>query len=148
MVVHDLALNARINVADAIIKKYSSRYYTYLTKRFDRIRDKRIHFASAMTLLGYNDGSDFAQGVSYLELAEFIAANGAKVNEDLEELWKRIVFNICVPNTIEYFRLSEKKALKIISLIKKAVSNWSAVAKQYKIPKTEQDMMQTAFITT
>lgn len=126
MVVHDLALNAGINVADAIITKYSSRYYTYLTKRFDRIRDKRIHFASAMTLLGYNDGSDFAQGVSYLELAEFIAANGA----------------------IEYFRLSEKKALKIISLIKKAVSNWSAVAKKYKIPKTEQDMMQTAFITT
>lgn len=200
MVVHDLALKSGINVAEAMINKYSSSYHTFLTKRFDRIKSKRIHFASAMTLLGYNDGSDFSQGVSYLELAEFIAANGAKVNEDLEELWKRIVFNICASNTddhlrnhgfiltdkgwvispaydinpnemgtglklnisendnsleldlamevIEYFRLSEKKALKIISLIKKTVGSWREVAKKYKIPKGEQNVMQTAFITT
>lgn len=197
MVVHDLALKSGIDVAEAMIKKYSSKYHTFLTKRFDRNKSKRIHFASAMTLLGYNDGSDYSQGVSYLELAEFIAANGARVNEDLEELWKRIVFNICVSNTddhlrnhgfiltdkgwilspaydvnpnergtglklnisendnsleldlamevIEYFRLSEKKALKIISLLTKTVANWSEVAKKYKIPKTEQDFMQTAF---
>ncbi|MCZ7602512.1 MAG: HipA domain-containing protein [Melioribacteraceae bacterium] len=198
MVVHDLAIKSGIDVAQAMTKKYSSKHHTFLTKRFDRNKKRRIHFASAMTLLGYKDGSDYSQGVSYLELAEFIAVNGARVNEDLEELWKRIVFNICVSNTddylrnhgfiltdkgwilspaydvnpnergtglklnisendnsleldlamevIEYFRLSEKKALKIISLIKKTVANWKEVANKYQISKTEQEDMQTAFI--
>ncbi|MBU1719546.1 MAG: hypothetical protein KKA07_10800, partial [Bacteroidetes bacterium] len=36
----------------------------------------RIHFASAMTLLGRNDGDSFKDGASYLELAEFIMQNG------------------------------------------------------------------------
>ena len=105
MVVHDLAVESGLNVADAMVKKYSNKYHTFLTKRFDRItRKKRIHFASAMTMLGYTDGTDFHEGVSYLELAEFLVTNGAKVNRDLEELWKRIVFSICVTNTDDHLR--------------------------------------------
>lgn len=105
MVVHDLAVEAGLNVADAMIKKYSNKYHTFLTKRFDRTtHPKRIHFASAMTMLGYTDGTDFHDGVSYLELAEFLVTNGAKVNRDLEELWKRIVFSICITNTDDHLR--------------------------------------------
>jgi len=60
--------------------------HTFLTKRFDRTNTgKRVHFASAMTLLGYTDGVGFQDGVSYLELAEFIIRKGANVNRDLEE---------------------------------------------------------------
>jgi len=84
IVVHDLAVESGLNVADAMVEKYSNKYHTFLTKRFDRItRKKRIHFASAMTMLGYTDGTDFHEGVSYLELAEFLVTNGAKVNCDL-----------------------------------------------------------------
>jgi serine/threonine-protein kinase HipA len=54
--------------------------------------------------LGYADGADAAVGVSYLELAEFIMRNGAAVAEDLAELWRRIVFNICVSNTDDHLR--------------------------------------------
>lgn len=57
-----------------------------------------------MTMLGYTDGSDAGIGVSYLELAEFIMRNGASPDKDLEELWKRIVFNICVKNTDDHLR--------------------------------------------
>ena len=57
-----------------------------------------------MTMLGYTDGTDFHEGVSYLELAEFLVTNGANVNRDLEELWKRIVFSICVTNTDDHLR--------------------------------------------
>jgi serine/threonine-protein kinase HipA len=44
------------------------------------------------------------EGVSYLDLAEFIMKNGGNVDEDLEELWKRIVFNIAIKNTDDHLR--------------------------------------------
>lgn len=104
MVVHSLAKQAQINVADAFIEKFNGRHHTFITKRFDRIRHQRVHFASAMTLLGYSDGADFQEGVSYLQLAEFIMQNGVNVEKDLEELWRRIVFSICVSNTDDHLR--------------------------------------------
>jgi serine/threonine-protein kinase HipA len=86
-------------------KKFSSKHSTFLTKRFDRTdAGERIHFASAMTLLGYTDGNDHADGVSYLDLVEFITANGTNINANLEELWRRIVFSICVSNTDDHLR--------------------------------------------
>ena len=57
-----------------------------------------------MTLLGHTDGTNHETGVSYLDLAEFIIRNGAQVNKDLEELWRRIVFYICVSNTDDHLR--------------------------------------------
>lgn len=104
MVVHHLAKQAQINVADAFIEKFSGRHHTFITKRFDRIQHQRLHFASAMTLLGYSDGADFQEGVSYLQLAEFIMQNGVNIEKDLEELWRRIVFSICVSNTDDHLR--------------------------------------------
>lgn len=47
-------------------------------------------------MLGYNDGDNHEDGVSYLELAGFLIKNDANVETDLEELWRRIVFYICV----------------------------------------------------
>ncbi len=105
IVTNELAQQVGISMAEGIAKKYNSRYHTYLTKRFDRIAEGgRIHFASAMTLLGYTDGVDWQDGVSYLELVEFIIQNGATVKEDLLELFKRIVFSIAVSNTDDHLR--------------------------------------------
>ncbi|MDX2362057.1 MAG: HipA domain-containing protein [Crocinitomicaceae bacterium] len=105
IVTYELAIAAGINMAESKAQKLSSSYYTFLTKRFDRATDgERIHFASAMTMLGYTDGQDHEDGISYLEMAEFISENGANVSEDLEELWRRIVFSICVTNTDDHLR--------------------------------------------
>jgi serine/threonine-protein kinase HipA len=105
MVVHELAVKAGLNVAESKTGKFYSQQHTFLTKRFDRTaKGERAHFASAMTLLGYTDGTNHEAGASYLELAEFIIRHGAKANEDLEELWKRIVFYICVGNTDDHLR--------------------------------------------
>ncbi|MFO7755311.1 MAG: HipA domain-containing protein [Bacteroidales bacterium] len=105
MVTYELAVGAGIKMAESRVQKFSSDHYTFLTKRFDRAgKNRRIHFASAMTMLGYKDGEDFSHGASYLEILEFISNNGANVNEDLEELWRRIVFNICVSNTDDHLR--------------------------------------------
>ena len=104
-VVHDLAIKAGLFVADAMTGKYYSKQHTFLTKRFDRnSKGERTHFASAMTLLGQTDGANFQSGVSYLDLAGFIMQNGAQPDQDLEELWRRIVFYICVSNTDDHLR--------------------------------------------
>jgi serine/threonine-protein kinase HipA len=105
MVVNQLARKAGLDVAEAEIKQFGNKYHTFLSKRFDRnAKGKRLHFASAMTLLGYTDGAGSDSGVSYLELAEFIMKHGSDVNIDLEELWRRIVFFICVKNTDDHLR--------------------------------------------
>lgn len=104
MVANQLAKKAGLNVAQGMVERYNNRHHTYLTKRFDRTkRGERIHFASAMTLLGYSDG-ERSSGASYLEIAEFLTRHGASVDRDLEELWRRIVFFICVKNTDDHLR--------------------------------------------
>ncbi len=105
MLVHDLAMRAGLRTSRARAESFSKRGHCFLTERFDRSEDlQRIHFASAMTLLGYKGGDDHEEGVSYLELAEFMMTRGAEVNRELEELWRRIVFNICVSNTDDHLR--------------------------------------------
>jgi len=105
MVTYELAKTAGINMAESKAKKFSTSHHTFLTKRFDRTGNgDRIHFASATTMLGYTDGQDHEDGASYLDMVEFIVANGARVNTDLEELWRRIVFSICVSNTDDHLR--------------------------------------------
>ena len=105
MVVYHLASKCGINVAEAKVEKFSNhQYHTFLTKRFDRIKKARIHFASAMTMLGYTDDRDSHAGASYIEIADFIIKNGARVNEDLKELWRRIAFSICASNTDDHLR--------------------------------------------
>ena len=105
IVAHELAKAAGLHVAEAMAQKFSGKYYTYLTRRFDRTpRGERIHFASAMTMLGHTDGQDHQEGISYLELVDFLSNHGANISKDLEELWRRIVFNICVSNTDDHLR--------------------------------------------
>ena len=104
-VVHELAKKAGLRVPDASVRTFTSRHHTFLSRRFDRtLSGQRRHFASAMTLLGYSDGASAATGVSYLEVAEFIMRHGATPEADLAELWRRIVFNICVSNTDDHLR--------------------------------------------
>ena len=104
MVAHDLALQCGLNVPNAKLEKFSSLGSTFLIKRFDRQGDKRIHFASAMTLLGKTDGASAADGSSYLDIASFIKSCGAQPKKDLVELWKRIVFNMAISNTDDHLR--------------------------------------------
>jgi len=102
MVVNELAVKAGLSVAKGMVRKFNSNYHTYLSRRFDRTDSgERLHFASAMTLLGQNDG---ASGISYLDLANIIIQHGAATNKDLQELWSRIVFNIAVKNTDDHLR--------------------------------------------
>jgi len=103
-VVMELGNSAGINIAVGRAEQYTARHHTYLTKRFDRTEEGRIHFASALTLLGLTDGADGNDGISYQHIAEFIMRSGANPDENMKELWKRMVFNICVSNTDDHLR--------------------------------------------
>ncbi len=95
IVTYELAIAAGINMSECKVKKFSSKYYTFLTRRFDRTtKEERIHFASAITMLGYSDGQNYSEGASYLEIAEFMQNHGADISNDLEQLWRRIPMTI------------------------------------------------------
>jgi serine/threonine-protein kinase HipA len=105
MVLHQLADACDIVIPEAKLQKFSGGHHTFLSKRFDRTKSgERIHFASAMTLLGYQDGADYTEGVGYLDLVGFIMQHSAAAKEDLEQLWRRVVFNILVSNTDDHLR--------------------------------------------
>ena len=105
MIVHELAVMAKINVPNASVKKLGTPYHTFLSQRFDRTEDhRRIHYASAMTMLQHTDGDDAGTGASYLELAGFIKSECADAKSNLEELFRRVLFSVCVSNTDDHLR--------------------------------------------
>ena len=76
---HLLAKKAGVNAAETRVISTSDKYHTLLSRRFDRREDgKRIHFASAMTLLGLNDGDNANTGNGYLDMVDFILQNCTK----------------------------------------------------------------------
>lgn len=104
MLAYELAINAGVQMAPSRIEKIAGNYNTFFTKRFDRENGERIHFASAMTMTGNNEDTIRDNTVSYLDIADFIQNNGAKITENLHQLWRRIVFNIAVSNTDDHLR--------------------------------------------
>lgn len=101
---YQLALDAGINMSLSKIEKISGKFHTFFTKRFDRVNGERIHFASAMTMTGNNEDTIRDKAGSYLEIAEFIQFHGSNISADLEQLWRRIVFNIAISNTDDHLR--------------------------------------------
>lgn len=101
-VTHCLAAKAGIRVPQARMRRLASRHHTFCVKRFDRLGASRRMYASAMTLLERQDGD----GGSYLELAEFIGMQGAAgcVEADLEQLFRRVLFNVLVGNRDDHLR--------------------------------------------
>ena len=102
---HLLATKAGINAATTKVLTTGEKYHTLLSKRFDRTQEgKRIHFASAMTLLGLEDGDNATTGHGYLDIVDFILQNCTDVERNLQELYRRVAFNICIGNSDDHFR--------------------------------------------
>jgi serine/threonine-protein kinase HipA len=102
--VYGLAQQAGIQIVQARAERFSKQGTTFLIKRFDRAGENRVHFASAMTLLGVHDGDNAETGASYLDLVELIEEISESPTKDLEELWRRIVFNMLIHNTDDHLR--------------------------------------------
>jgi serine/threonine-protein kinase HipA len=105
LLLQTLARGCGLRVPESLARRFANPYHTFLVKRFDRTESgRRLHFASAMTLTGRQDGDDASTGASYLELARVLIDHGAQTKADLSELWGRIVFNMLVSNTDDHLR--------------------------------------------
>lgn len=102
---HLLARKAGIIAAETSVIRTGDKYHALLSRRFDRTAGgRRIHFASAMTLLGLTDGCDAKTGNGYLDIVDFILQNGCCVEENLRQLYRRVAFNIVIGNSDDHFR--------------------------------------------
>lgn len=102
---HLLAQKTGINVAHSQAISISEKHHTFLSRRFDRTDSgKRIHFASALTALGLSDGDNASSGHGYLDIVDFIVQNCTNVETNLQELFRRVAFNICIANSDNHFR--------------------------------------------
>lgn len=194
---YKLALKAGIEMSESRIEKISGKYHTFLTKRFDRLKKERIHFASAMTMTGNNEETLKEKSASYLDIAEIIQYSGSQNKKDLNQLWKRIIFNIAISNTDDhlrnhgfiltkngwilspafdinpsidktglalnididdntlsfelaksvgdFFQLTTLEMETTIAEVREAVSSWKLIAKDIGIPKSELEIMASAF---
>lgn len=102
---HLLARKAGINAAQTKVLGGLGKYHTLLSKRFDRTDEgKRIHFASSMSLIGLRDGDNAQGGYGYLNIVDFILQSCCDVEKNLQELYRRVAFNICIGNSDDHFR--------------------------------------------
>jgi len=95
----ELAKQAGINVPEWRLETILGKP-VLIIKRFDRKAEQRVPFLSAMSMLGAKDNEQH----SYLEIAYALAQNGASPEEDMHELWRRIVFSIMIANTDDHLR--------------------------------------------
>lgn len=102
---HLLAKEAGVTVADTSVIETGDKYHALLSIRFDRTDNgRRKHFASAMTLLGLDDGCDAKTGNGYLDIVDFILQNCCDVEDNLRQLYRRVAFNIAIGNSDDHFR--------------------------------------------
>lgn len=102
MVAHTLAKIAGIRVPFTRAVRFTPDGHTFIAQRFDRTpKGSRLAFVSAMTLLQRSDGDNDA---SYLELVDLMQSRGAQTQADCEELFRRVVFSICISNTDDHLR--------------------------------------------
>ena len=76
----------------------------YMIERFDRTKNKqhRTPFASGLTMLAAHE-SEVSQ-YNYRDLTAVLRQHGTMVKTDLNELFKRMVFNILVTNDDDHLR--------------------------------------------
>ena len=112
-----------------------------------------------MTLLGLSDGCNASTGNGYLDIVDFILQNCCDVEKNLQQLYRRVAFNIAIGNSDDHFRnhgflltprgwtlspaydlnptLNEYQALLINSTTNKADLNvLLASSEEYMIDKT------------
>lgn len=95
----DIARSAGVHVPDSQLVNVAGRD-VLVVDRFDRVHDRRIGYASALTMLEADDGDVR----SYLDIAAVIEARSGAATEELAQLWRRIALSILISNTDDHLR--------------------------------------------
>ena len=94
-----LAHKAGIQVPDSRVEIIAEKP-VLLLRRFDRDGERRIPFLSAMSMLGARNNEPH----TYLEIVDALRQHGAAAKDDMEALWRRVVFNVLISNTDDHLR--------------------------------------------
>lgn len=95
-----LAAMCGLRAAEARLELVGSDHPVALIRRFDRRGESRIPYISARTALDWqSEDNGF-----YTDIADLIRQISSNPIEDLQELWRRIVFTILVSNTDDHLK--------------------------------------------
>jgi len=94
-----LARRAGIDVPDARIVVVGDAAVAVI-RRFDRVGDGRIPYQSAASLLQANRDEER----NYVEIADAIRQVGQQPVEDVQQLWRRMAFNLLITNVDDHLR--------------------------------------------
>ena len=95
-----LAAQCGLRVAEARLELRDSDSPIALIRRFDRRGDTRIPYISARTALDWQAD----EGGYYTDIADVIRQISSKPVDDLNELWRRIIFTILVSNKDDHLK--------------------------------------------
>lgn len=95
----DLAALCDIRVPKARLLRVGGRS-VLLLGRFDRERERRVPYISGMTAVQGSDGGSY----SYLDLVAFLERHGSRPDDDIRELWRRVLFSCAIGNTDDHMR--------------------------------------------
>lgn len=102
-----LAKKCGLYAADtSLLSIPGTKYHTLLSKRFDRDGERRIHYASAITMTGLVDGDSASSGHGYPDIVDAVIRIGSFKSQEttIREVLRRIIFNICIGNSDDHFR--------------------------------------------
>lgn len=101
-VLNELAAAAGIRVPEHRVVRLGAAHHTFLARRFDREDGSRRLYASAMTMLGRRD----REQASYLDIALAVAdhAPTGRIEAELEQLFRRVVFNVSTAHRDDHLR--------------------------------------------
>ncbi len=95
-----LARAAGIDVASARLELNDTNRPVALIKRFDRSRGERISYLSAQSFLG----AGAATGGFYTDISDGLRAHASNLRQQMDELYRRILFTILVSNTDDHLK--------------------------------------------
>lgn len=100
-----LASQADINCAQTRVIRLAAEH-ALLVRRYDRIGNQRVHSISAGTALQATAWNEPAHELGYPQLAQWLRRMGQTENkknqQDMHELFRRMVFNILIDNTDDH----------------------------------------------
>lgn len=95
-----LAALVGITASEARTVRIDGPHSALLVKRFDRVGDERVPFISAQTFMGLSG----AEAGNYVDLALQIDRYGEQPRQDIEELYRRLMFSVLVSNVDDHLR--------------------------------------------
>lgn len=96
----DLASKCSIKCAESSCLMVGGRFHSLLSRRFDRKGESRIHIASAWALMK----KERRETASFVDLAELVSIHSVCPEDDLSQLYRRLVFFAYVNNTDNHLR--------------------------------------------